>query len=116
MNWTSLEQSDQLDQIAEESYNQSILIFKHSTRCSISALSLNKLERKWQTEEMKEMKTYFLDLIRHRIISGQISKTFNVPHQSPQVLVIRDGKCIHEASHFGITYDDIRETCKFIHC
>ncbi len=108
MNWIPLNEEGQLQTIVEESRESPVLIFKHSTRCSISAVSLNRLERNWKESDTNGLKTYFLDLISYRDISNRISVEFNIEHQSPQVLVIQNGECVHEASHFGIDYEDIR--------
>ncbi|MFY0687962.1 MAG: bacillithiol system redox-active protein YtxJ [Cyclobacteriaceae bacterium] len=108
MNWKSLEATNQVDKIKDESKQKNVLIFKHSTRCSISAASLDRLERKWDSDEMGHLEVYFLDLIRYRDVSNYIADTFGVAHQSPQVLVIRDGSSIYDQSHFGIDYDELR--------
>ncbi len=108
MNWIKLNHSSQLDEIKKESEQQPVLIFKHSTRCSISATALSRLERSWKEEEMKELKSYYLDLLSYRPISNSIAETFGVYHQSPQALIIHKGKCVYNASHFDITYPDIK--------
>ena len=108
MNWNVLNKVDQLDQIKDESKSQTIAIFKHSTRCATSMLTLNRLERSWNMEEMSHVKPYLLDLIRFRELSNLIASTFEVLHQSPQVLLIRDGRCIYHESHFSIDYSEIK--------
>lgn len=107
MNWNNLQSLEQLEEIDQLSESQPVIIFKHSTRCSISAASLDRLERKWDDEEMQNCLPFFLDLIRHREVSNAIAKKYSMPHQSPQVLVIRQGKCTFEASHFGINYQEV---------
>jgi len=108
MNWNQLTAKDQIDQIKANSSNQPTLIFKHSTRCSISAMAENRLERAWNAEEIPTMTTYHLDLIQHRDVSDYIATTFNVAHESPQVLIIADGECIYHNSHMGIAYHEIK--------
>lgn len=108
MKWNELNEASQLDTIEEESKEKAILIFKHSTRCSISSASLNRLERKWQ-DGAGAPKPYFLDLIANRPISDEIASRYKIPHESPQVLIIRDGRCSYTTSHFGISFDDIME-------
>lgn len=107
MNWNSLNQLDQLDLIKDESKKQTVLIFKHSTRCSISRASLDRLERNWKEDEMAALKPYFLDLLSFRGISNEISNTFNVEHESPQLLIVRNGEVIYHTSHFGIDYKSL---------
>jgi len=108
MNWTFLEDAEQLNQIKKESTEKIVLIFKHSTRCNISRATLDRLERNWKDEEMKNVKPYFLDLISYRNISNQIANQFGVEHESPQILIVQNGKSIYDNSHFGIEYDAIK--------
>ncbi|MEO9968125.1 MAG: bacillithiol system redox-active protein YtxJ [Reichenbachiella sp.] len=108
MNWNHLTSKDQIDQIKTGSANKPALIFKHSTRCSISAMAENRLERSWVEQEISSMDVYHLDLIRHRGLSDHIAQVFNIPHESPQVLIIFDGACIYHNSHMGIAYHEIK--------
>ena len=109
MNWISLNSEEELETIKDLSGSQTILIFKHSTRCTISSTALNRLERAWKDEEMKDIKPYHLDLINKRSVSNKIEEVFNIPHESPQVLLIKNGACIYNASHLGISYKEIHE-------
>src|ERR1700756_2193887 len=105
MNWNKLENISQLAFIDEESLNKKVLIFKHSTRCSISSAALNRLERNWKEDNSHKIKPYYLDLLNHRDISNEIAARYKVIHQSPQVLIIYNGNCIYHASQFDITYN-----------
>lgn len=109
MNWTSLVSKSQLDTIREESRQHPVLIFKHSTRCSISATAKARMERNWKQEEVADTNLYFLDLIANRSLSNEVAGYFDVPHQSPQVLLISKGECMYDASHFDISFDEIRQ-------
>ena len=106
MNWKPLTSLDQLDIIDAASQDKPVLIFKHSTRCNISATALSRLERSWTASDDTEQTTYYLDLLAHRDISDAIAKRYGVEHESPQALFIREGKCAHVDAHFGITYAD----------
>ncbi len=106
MNWTKLTDAGQLATIKQESAEGPVLIFKHSTTCSISAMSLSRMERNWKDEA--GIKPYFLDLLRNRQLSSQIAREFAVEHQSPQVLLIQNGECVYDASHMGISFDALR--------
>jgi bacillithiol system protein YtxJ len=109
MNWKALENENEIEKIITLSHENPILIFKHSTRCSISDTALNRLERNWQIETDKKITTYYLDLISYRNISNRISEIFEIDHESPQILIIKNGKCIYDASHLGISYTNIIE-------
>ena len=112
MNWIELNALDQLEEIKAESAAKPVLIFKHSFRCSISKATLARLERHWDTQEMAHVKAYFLDLLSHRNISDQIANHFSVEHESPQIMLIHNGKSILHLSHFDITYDQIKAALK----
>ncbi len=106
MNWINLEQDNQLVKIRELSFSRAQVIFKHSTRCATSSMALNRLERNQQPVETD---FYFLDLIRFRSLSNQIASSFKVFHESPQVLLIRNGTCVYDESHNGIQMDNLIE-------
>lgn len=108
MNWTALTENSQLETIKQESIENPVLIFKHSTRCSVSSMALNRLERSWNPEELEGLKIYYLDLIQYRDISNQIVEDFNVPHESPQVIIISDKKTVYDNSHMGISYHEVK--------
>jgi bacillithiol system protein YtxJ len=110
MNWIALTDVNQLQTIKEESFNYPILILKHSTTCSISGTALNRLERNWNQEKVGELKPYYLDLLRFRPISTEIASFFGVEHQSPQALIIQNGECIYNASHFDISFAELANT------
>jgi bacillithiol system protein YtxJ len=112
MNWIILKSQQQLADLKKRSDENPILIFKHSTRCSTSRMSLDRLERHWNSEEMKSVTPYFLDLITYREISNMIAHQFEVIHESPQVLVISNGKSILDLSHLDISYDQIKDALK----
>jgi bacillithiol system protein YtxJ len=107
MEWNTLTAMEQLDALVEASSSRPVLLFKHSTRCSISATALNRLERSWNTTEINNTLPYYLDLIAHRDISQAIADRFHIEHQSPQALVIKNGRCIYDASHFEIQYAEL---------
>ena len=106
MNWIPLKTIEELDLIQQKSFTNPQVIFKHSTRCSISSMALGRLERE---ESPLNIDFYFLDLIAFRNISNAVSEKFQVPHQSPQILVIKNGICIFDESHNSIFMDEIRE-------
>lgn len=108
MNWIALKSPDQLEALRAESKNQPVIIFKHSTRCSISQTALNRLERNWKVEEMSTVKPYYLDLISYREISNRIADLFDIEHQSPQIIVLKDSKVVLHQSHFDIEFSSIK--------
>jgi len=100
MNWKVLEHIDQIDVIKETSLNKLQLIFKHSTRCIISKMALKNFESDFLLHDVID--AYYLDLISYRNISNEIAEVFAVEHQSPQILLIKDGKVVYHESHEGI--------------
>lgn len=106
MNWIALTDEEQLEIIKQESEKQPIAIFKHSTRCSISSMAKMRLER---AETPQNISFYYLDLIGYRSLSNKIAELFRVHHESPQVLLIKNGECIYDESHNGIDMQDIAD-------
>lgn len=112
MNWQPLTDLAQLDTIDAASAERPILLFKHSTRCNISSAALSRLERAWTEADDALHTAYHLDLLRHRDVSNAIAQRYRVEHASPQVLVIRHGRCVYHESHFGISYGDVMQALK----
>ncbi len=106
MNWTHLSDPGDITTIKENSFKVPQVIFKHSTRCSISSMVKGRLERIGLPEGIP---FYYLDLVQFRSISNGIAETFDVQHESPQVLVIKNGECVYDESHNGINMDEILE-------
>jgi bacillithiol system protein YtxJ len=107
MNWVELVSEEQLKEIRDESQNSPVMIFKHSTTCSISAMALHRLDRK--SSQVPGLKTYYLDLRAHRDISKLIETTFDVIHESPQILIIDKGRAVYHRSHGEIDPSGIKE-------
>ncbi|THH40071.1 bacillithiol system redox-active protein YtxJ [Neolewinella litorea] len=108
MNWNHISNVHDIEAIIERSHSVPCLILKHSTSCPISSMAKHRLERQWDIEE-GTLETYYLDLIRHRDVSNYIASEFAVRHESPQVLLIRDGRCVYHASHLDIRVDELRQ-------
>ncbi|MBA4155413.1 bacillithiol system redox-active protein YtxJ [Flavobacterium sp.] len=108
--WRILADLGQLNEIIELSHQKPVLIFKHSTRCSISRFALKNFENEYDFKA-EELQPYFLDLLEYRAISNEITNRFDVMHQSPQILLIKEGKCVYDDSHDGI---EINKLKKFI--
>jgi bacillithiol system protein YtxJ len=108
MNWIQLTKTEEIEEIKETSGSNPVIIFKHSTHCSNSRTALNRLEKYWIDDEMENVKPYFLDLLSYRDISDIIARDFGVKHESPQLLLIKDGECKFHASHQWINYSDLR--------
>ena len=106
MHWKELTTLGQLDRIDDLSRQKPVLIFKHSTTCPISKGALARLEKDWTAADDASHRAYYLDLRAHRDISDAVETRYGIQHESPQVLVIRNGECSHTTSHRKITYED----------
>ena len=104
MNWVVLTDYSQIQKALENS--EPFLVFKHSTRCSISAMAKSRFER---TYDIQGVMAFYLDLITYRTISNQLVADFSIQHQSPQLLFIQEGICTYNASHNSINIDEIKE-------
>ena len=108
INWNPISSEADLEAIKSLSESTPCAIFKHSTRCGISAMVKYNLESSWDIPE-EDISLYYLDLLAHRDLSDKIAADYNILHQSPQLLMIKDQQCIFAASHHAIQVDDIKD-------
>ncbi len=106
--WHQIKSMDDLDAIDQKSKDKLQVIFKHSTRCSISSMALNRVEREFSIDEDK-VDMNFLDLIQYRAISNQIADKYGVYHESPQMIILKNGEVCHHSSHNGIDINVVKE-------
>ncbi len=106
MKFLSLEKKEELEEITGAKGAQ--IIFKHNTTCPISKGVLRRL-REGEDVLPPNIPFYILDLLTYRSISDAIAKKYDVPHQSPQLLLIKDGKCIYNQSLYDISAEDTAE-------
>ena len=110
INWKPLTSESDLETIDSDSLQNYVVIFKHSTSCSISAMAKMRLESSWDLE----LDVYYLDLLRLKNLSNLISERYEVHHESPQLLLIKDVKCVYDASHFDISVAEIKESIQYL--
>jgi bacillithiol system protein YtxJ len=108
IDWVPLTDLNQLDEIAMYSNDMTVIIFKHSIRCSISMMAKNRLDSTW-TDPSTNVKLYYLDLIKFRPISNEIENRFGIKHESPQILLIKNGKCTFSVTHGNINSNVIQK-------
>lgn len=101
--WIHLTEMDQLDQLIQESADLPVVIFKHSTTCGISSAAQHRLVSQWDDIAETDMKFYYLDLLTYRPISNAVAERLGIVHQSPQVIVIRDGAAVYDTSHHSVS-------------
>ncbi len=106
--WTDLTDIDQIPEIIEASHDQPQLIFKHSTRCSLSRMAKNRFEREWNLDD--KVKPWYLDLLTYRGVSNAVADQLDVRHESPQTILISDGMVSYKATHSNISVADLVET------
>jgi bacillithiol system protein YtxJ len=100
-NWIALTETAQLNEIIELSNHKLVVVFKHSTRCGISSGVISQFEKAIDSN-IETTAFYYLDLIRYRNLSNEIAQLFNVQHQSPQVILLKNGEVVTHASHYDI--------------
>lgn len=108
LDWILLTNETHVDEIKVISKQKNVLIFKHSTRCIISRTVLKNFENEFNLQDYS-FEIYLLDLLNYRSISNKIALDFEVQHQSPQLLVIKNGICIYNASHENILVENLIE-------
>ena len=107
LDWNALTEIKQLDEIMSESADVPVVIFKHSTRCGISRMALKGFEVDFNYAG-DEIKPYYLDLLHYREVSNAVAEKFGVWHQSPQIILIKNGNAIFDTSHGDIDATALR--------
>ena len=108
MTWIPLQSEAQLDTIIADSAIKPQLIFKHSTRCSISSMALRNFQAQWDiNNDCADL--YYLDLIAFRDVSNEIANLTGVHHQSPQAIVLKDKQVKYHESHSHIDAVEIQK-------
>ena len=100
--WKPLNTLAQLEEIKKQSSTRPQVIFKHSTSCGISRMVLNMFKSSYGLEK-GQMDFYFLDLLANRDVSHEVASLFGVVHQSPQILIIKNGVVVVHDSHGSIS-------------
>jgi bacillithiol system protein YtxJ len=107
MHWNELTELEQLEALINQSEEQPVLIFKHSTRCSISRFALKQFENEFDLQD--KIAPYYLDLLNHRDISNEIALHFKVQHQSPQILLLKNRAVVYDTSHENIDATELKK-------
>ena len=107
VNWIQLSDVGHVSEIKDLSHQKTVVIFKHSTRCSVSRMVLKQFENEYSLEN--KISLYFLDLLKHRDVSNEIANSFSVAHQSPQLIVIQNGVAVYNASHESISANELKK-------
>lgn len=108
INWIEVRDAASLDAIFNGNDGRPALLFKHSTRCSISSMALSRFESEWELSP-EQCDLYYIDLIAYRPVSNYIAERSSVMHQSPQAILLINGKVKYHNSHNGISAGDIAE-------
>ncbi len=103
---TDVNQLAEIDDISNKPHIAGVLIFKHSTRCAVSHFALKAFEKDWKYT-VQEFPVYFLDLLKYRQISNAVAEKFEVKHESPQILLIKNASCIGNASHNLVSVNQV---------
>ncbi|MEM6895236.1 MAG: bacillithiol system redox-active protein YtxJ [Bacteroidota bacterium] len=103
--WVALDNTTQLDAIQERSHETPQLIFKHSTTCGISRMVLNMFTGSFDVSQKVDL--YLLDLLSHRDVSNAVASHLGVFHESPQLLIIKNGEVVFHTSHGAIADTDL---------
>ena len=108
MNWKDLSTISDLNYAISSSENGLVVLFKHSTRCSISGMALKMLEMGWDSS-LEGVEAYYLDLLNHRDVSNSIAEQLSIEHQSPQLLVLHQGKVLGISNHSDISAEEVKK-------
>lgn len=103
MKWETLDSEQQFLNLLEKA--PVFAVFKHSTRCAVSSMAKNRVEREWDLD----FPIYYLDLVRYRSVSNLIAEKSRIIHESPQLIVYKNGQPIYNSSHSSISIADVKE-------
>ncbi|MGM0932489.1 MAG: bacillithiol system redox-active protein YtxJ [Bacteroidota bacterium] len=98
--WKYITEEQDIEELEKQSFSKPVIIFKYSTRCGISRITLRKFEN--DLPENMDVAFYFMDLVKYRSLSNEIAERFKVSHESPQLIVLKEGKVLHHSSHQDI--------------
>ena len=106
MEWPQLASSEDVDKAIQTSHERPQVVLKHSTRCGVSSMAKGRLERSMPEVDLQNVDYHLVDVVGNRPVSDYLAKAVNVHHESPQLLVLQNGECVLDATHFDI---DLRE-------
>ena len=109
MKWNNIDSLELLHDIKDLSFKVPVFIYKHSYRCSICTMTLNRIQSKWSEKDYDIATPYFIDVVKYRSISAEIATMFSIVHQSPQLLLVSKGECFYNSSHLSISYNAIMD-------
>lgn len=106
--WYQIASMDELNEAEKESHKRAIAIFKHSVTCGVSAHAKHRMENGFDLDP-ESCRLYYLDLLSNRDISDEIARRYDVRHQSPQMIIIQNGKAVFDTSHHAVSLDTLKE-------
>jgi len=101
LDWNHLESEEQLQEAIQRSHERPVVLFKHSTRCGISSMALDRMNSEESLNDL-DAEMYYVDLLQFRNISNKIAELFEIRHESPQMIVVKNGAVLHHSSHGAI--------------
>jgi len=107
MDWKQLTSVEDLENAISASDLGTVVLFKHSTRCSVSRMAIKMFEDGWD-DSFKTVSAYYLDLLEYRPVSIAIADILDIEHQSPQMLVLRNRQVVHHANHHAIDVNSVK--------
>jgi bacillithiol system protein YtxJ len=108
---TTLEALDQLDRVLALSAHQPVLLFKHSYACGVSAEALDELVAHLN-ERDHATPVAMVTVQTHRQVSNEVTARLGIRHETPQALLVRNGKVVWSASHFRVTSRAVDEAIR----
>ena len=110
MNWNRIQSTKQIDDAVQASHDKYQVIFKHSTTCPISSMAKMRLESKW---DLDNVEAHYLDLLSYRSVSNYIAESLSIHHESPQLLLLKNGEVVYDSSHLDISVAEIKESINY---
>ena len=104
-NFSPVSDDAALEELLARSHERPVLLFKHSDSCPISA-------RAYQQMEGVKTPVSIVIVQQSRDVSRAVEERTGVRHETPQALVLRNGRVVWNASHFDITADVVEQAVK----
>ena len=106
--WKELRTEKELETALGLSFEKPVVLFKHSVRCGISAMAKHQVEGDWDLDP-KEVAMFYIDLINYRKVSNLIAEKLEVVHQSPQIILVKNGEAVYATSHHMISVKALKD-------
>lgn len=106
----TIKSTEEFEKLVKE--KKDFIIYKHSSTCSLSALAKREVEKFQQENQSEDYPIYEVLVLESRPVSNYIAEKSNTTHQSPQILLFKDGVCRKNFSHKSVNVGEIKQAVR----